>query len=591
LVAQSDSSPDPAAASLEYTSSFVDRLSTLGVQHACICPGSRSTPLTLAFVGHSSIRTWMHIDERSAGYFALGMAKSLRSPVALVCTSGTAAANFMPAVVEARHSCVPLLVCTADRPPELRDTGALQSIDQLKLYGSFVKWFAEMATPDESPATLRYAESVATHAVRAAMGTPSGPVHLNFPFREPLVPKQQRPKQALLSRNPTPISTSTHQLNQIEIAHLADRLRASHRGLIVCGPQDQESFTESMSALAEATGFPIAADPLSQLRCGFPTPTRVIDHYDIFLRSADARRILAPDLVLRFGMTPTSKALLTFLSALPDAYQVSVTSNGISNDPTRVVDEVNGADAPHFGSVLASLVGSGHGEKSKWLELWQRADDTVRSAISARFSEPSGLSEPLVSQTLSEIVPPNALLYVGNSMPVRDLDGFFPSRSAPLRIMANRGVNGIDGVVSSALGAGAALNQRVVLVIGDLSFYHDLNGLLATKLHKLDATIILLNNNGGGIFSFLPQAMHTDTFEPNFAVPTCLDFEPAVAMYGGTFQRLQTVDELRDAVATAAETPGLSVLEIFTDRTQNVRDHEAVWNEASASLANALVAP
>lgn len=587
---------DRAQAALDYASHFVDELTARGVSNCVICPGSRSTPLTLSVAGQSAIKPWMQVDERSAAFFALGIAKGLREPVALICTSGTAAANFLPAVVEAHQSGVPLLVLTADRPPELRDTGALQAIDQSNLYGVYAKWFFEMALSDETVDSRRLAHWVAREAVDRAQTAPAGPVHINFPFREPLVPLASISER----RRPPKVGERTlhtrRTLPPEEVSHLAAQLKSAERGLIVCGPQDDPALASSVSALAGALGFPILADPLSQLRGSVPFederrshPPVVIANYDLFLRDTEQRRRLEPDIVLRFGLTPTSKALTTFLSSARRGRQISIVPIGLPNDPARSTSETIDADPAWLTVALVKSITDGSNDTSAWLEEWHRVSRTTSVTVDAHLAAIDQLSEPKVFSLLAGCVPSNSLLFVGNSMPVRDLDGFFPVRRDPVRILGNRGVNGIDGIVSTALGAAAGSGRRVVLVIGDLSFYHDMNGLLAAKLHRIDATIVLLNNDGGGIFHFLPQAQHPKTLEPYFSVPIGLDYRQAVEMYGGRFRRPTGWDELRHDLVDSWTVPGLTVIEVRTERDSNVTQHRIIWDAVAEALRTLAV--
>jgi 2-succinyl-5-enolpyruvyl-6-hydroxy-3-cyclohexene-1-carboxylate synthase len=573
-----------------YVGAFADELVRQGVAHAVICPGSRSTPLALMLARQENLRIWTLVDERSASFFALGLAKASGNPVALVCTSGTAAANFYPAVVEAHYARVPLLVLTADRPHELRDVGAPQAIDQVRLYGVHAKWFMDMALPEATPEALRYIRTVAGRAVATAQSGPAGPVHLNFPFREPLVPAPiadvpnlERPadwayvKVAQLFRDPYALA----------VASLVDELALVERGLIVCGPQGDKELPWAVAQLAELLGWPILADPLSGQRYG----SEVIDSYDAFLRDDLWAAQHAPEVVLRFGAMPTSKPLLLYLQRYPAARHILVDGDGGWNDPTLLTSDVIHGDARLLCLALAEALTENppRPELSAWARGWGLANQATRRVLNEHLADIVEPFEGKVFAELAELLPERAVLYVGNSMPVRDCDTFFPATNKNIRILANRGANGIDGVVSSALGASVASDGPLVLVIGDLSFYHDMNGLLAAKLYNLDATIILLNNDGGGIFSFLPQATGTEAarFEQLFGTPTGLDFRPAVEMYGGQFRRPATWAAFRQDVRDGIFGRGLTVIEVRTDRARNVAQHRALWPAVSAALRDA----
>ncbi|HEY3107301.1 MAG TPA: 2-succinyl-5-enolpyruvyl-6-hydroxy-3-cyclohexene-1-carboxylic-acid synthase, partial [Chloroflexota bacterium] len=553
--------------------------------------GSRSTPLALSLAEHGAIRLWMHYDERSAAFFAVGMARLRRGPVAVLCTSGTAAANFMPAVVEARYGRVPLLVLTADRPPELQEVGAPQTIDQSRMYGLHAKWFAQALLPEATDAALRYVRTLVGRAVATARAAPAGPVHLNLPFREPLIPLAGQPavgqdEVALRGRPDGQPYVRVSEARGVSadpalLDRLAGELGAAGRGLVICGPQEDPDLGPAAHALASALGWPLLADPLSGARSG-----QAIDAYDALLRDGLFVEAMAPELVLRLGAMPTSKPVLQYLQRHPGARQIVVDAPGAWQEPTALAAEVVHADASALCRALTLSQQERGPERrtSEWLAGWREANARARAAIAEVLA---GIEEPFegkVFAELADLLPDGSTLWAGSSMPVRDLDTFFPATGRRVRLLSNRGANGIDGVVSSALGAAAAADGRLVLAIGDLSFYHDMNGLLAARLHALDATIVLLNNDGGGIFSFLPQASHGRHFETLFGTPHGLDFRPVVEMYGGRFERVSAWPRFRAAVRSALEAPGLKVIELPTERARNVELHRRVWPAVSRAL-------
>ncbi|MPZ23624.1 MAG: 2-succinyl-5-enolpyruvyl-6-hydroxy-3-cyclohexene-1-carboxylic-acid synthase [Dehalococcoidia bacterium] len=582
----------PSAASVTYglVGAFIDELVRSGVRDFCICPGSRSTPLALTVVRHPGARAWMHFDERSAAYFGLGMARQRRQPVALVCTSGTAAANFLPAVVEAFHNRVPLVVLTADRPHELRDCGAAQTIDQVGLYGSNVRWFIDLAEPAAVPGIEAHLRTVASRAASTARGAPAGPVHVNWPFREPLTPE---PGEAPFwsngredGRPSIAIATGRRTADPAVVATLAADLADRPRGLVVCGPQDDPALAPVVAEFARRFGYPILADPLSQIRCGTHDRGLVVDSYDAFLRDDGFVSRYVPEVVVRFGAPPTSKALQLYLQRHRGARHVVVDGGGGWNEPTLLATDMIHADPALLCSALASEAAAPAGSSSsEWCDAWIDVGRRARAAIESHLAGIDELFEGRVFAELSTILPGDAVLYAGNSMPVRDLDSFFAGSDHPLRMLANRGVNGIDGVVSSALGAGAAGGGPLVLAIGDLSFYHDSNGLLAARQHGLDATIVLLNNDGGGIFSFLPQAGDPEHFETLFGTPHGLDFRPLVEFYGGSFVRAEDWGSFREAVQSGIREGGLRVIEVRTERARNVVLHRRVWQVVTDALS------
>ena len=574
-------SSNPNTAACE---AFVAALAASGLRHACITPGSRSTPLTVAFAKHGAIRVWLHLDERSSAFFALGLARATGTPVALVCTSGTAASNYHPAVVEANHSRIPLIVCTADRPPRLRDLGADQTMDQVRMFGPNVRWAQDLALPTAGGPGARYFEGCATRAMAAAMAPLPGPVHLNMPFEEPLLgtpgggaetaPKHAEPAALPGGAPPDPAM----------LASAANALHGKARPLIVAGPESGGLPADAIAALAERLDAPILADPLSGLRMGTHDRSRVLDSYDAMVRDSRAAR-LAPDAVIRFGGVPTSKALNQFLAGLAGTTQILCDRWTSWRDPEQVSTHVVHGEPAMIARGLADLVDvPGDGTwSSEWRDRNRMAREAMQSAA-ASFGEPF---EGRVFTELQDALPDGTTIFVGNSMPVRDADSFLVASGQRLAVVGNRGVNGIDGVNSAALGAAAAGTGPVVLVIGDISFYHDLNGLWAAKRHGLDLTVVLVNNNGGGIFHYLPQAAHEDVFEEWFGTPPDLDFAPVVEMYGGRFERIEDWGQFRAAVSTPRS--GLRVFEVRTDRTRNTAMHRQAWAAAAEAAWSAPV--
>ncbi len=592
-----------------YAVAFVDELQRTGIRNVVICcPGSRSTPLAMAFVAQTDIRTWMQVDERSAAYFGLGMAKQLRQPVPLLCTSGTAAANFLPALVEAKLTHIPLLVLTADRPHELRDNGAPQSIDQNRLYGNYAKWFVEVALPEVTDAAFRYIRTIADRAAATANAIPAGPVHLNFPFREPLTPEpipglllppvEQRDLVAWQGRSDNAPYIEVHEAPPGSPAisileNLLDMVRREPLGLIIVGSNDDPSLAEPLVRLARHLGYPILADPLSQLRCGVHDRSMVLTSYDAFLRIESFIESMQPELILRFGAMPTSKPLLLYLKRYASCPLVVIDGNGGWEDPTQLASELIHANPTTLCQDLLTAFDQHKTSEERpsimsetWSGLWQDADKITQQALENAINDFNEFFEGRVFSELANLLPHRTTLYIGNSMPVRDLDTFFWSSEQRIRIMSNRGANGIDGIISSALGASAVAGQHepTVLVLGDLSFFHDLNGLLAARLHQLNLTIILINNDGGGIFSFLPQAAYPEHFEQLFGTPIGLDFRLAVEMYGGQFQRVDSWELFRKAVNQGLHTGGLHVIEIPTERTSNVKMHRQLWEATEKTI-------
>lgn len=560
------------------SAAFVDALAAHGVEHVCITPGSRSTPLTVAFALQPAIRAWLHLDERASAFFALGMAKATGRPVALVCTSGTAAANYYPAVTEAHLSGVPLIVCTTDRPPRLREVGAEQTMPQAGMYGTTVRFAQDLPTPYGAAFEPGFFATVAMRAVRESLGPFPGPVHLNFPFEEPLIgpgasqPRPAPPRHAIVPGTPAPLTQ--------DIDFAAARVRSARRPLIVAGPEVSPQAAPHVALLASALGAPILADPLSGLRTGPHDRTRVLSAYDAVLRDRRAITQCAPDAVIRFGGRPTSKALNTLLDQAR-ATQVLCEPWGSWRVGSVAMDHVLPGDPAVSAEMLASALQGCVSPEAGWFQAWKDRDEAASAAMREAALEPGPLFEGRVFVELQEILPAGATVVAGNSMPVRDLDSFVVSDAKPLRFLSNRGANGIDGVSSTALGVAATSPGPTVLVIGDLSFYHDLTGLWAARRHQLDLTVVLINNNGGGIFHYLPQAAHEGLFESWFGTPPDLEFEHAVRLFGG--EHHHSGDWAGFRALLAAPPRGLRVIEVRTDRAANAARHREAWERAAAA--------
>ncbi len=638
---------------------FVRALRAAGVSQFCVSPGSRNAPLTIAAAREPAVTVWNLPDERSAGFFALGVARVTGKPVALVCTSGTAAANYLPAVVEAHYARVPLIVLTADRPPELHGVGANQTIRQTGLYGEFVKWSIDMPVPADEESFLSHARAVAARAAAVAATAPSGVVHVNYPFREPLIPPADAARLsggpsgrevdrragsgvdtdgevdmadwkmsvasgagALQAAGAPPfaapaVRVGVRRLAADDLAAMARELENAVRGVVVCGPLPDRRAARAIARLAARLGYPVLADPLSQLRSLDGAGAVIVDQYDTFLRFEDGRqsdasrmpaagnagastgeRALRPDVVLRFGQAPTSKSLAAWLAQNVQARQCVIDEEASWRDAQWTATDVWIADPAELcEDLLAQLADDRPAQLADdrsaargWLERWREVNRVTEQELADHFAarrDAKGVFEGQVWRDLPGLLPDGSVLVVGNSMPVRDADAYFPATGRAVYMMGNRGASGIDGVVSTALGASAA--QRLagggptVLVIGDLSFYHDLNGLLAAAKYGLQLLVVLIHNDGGGIFSFLPPACHEDVFS-HFAAAHGLDFSHAVRMYGGSHRRAGSPAELRAAVRHGLVAGGLYVIEVPSDRALNVVLHQSALDAVRRAL-------
>lgn len=562
-----------------YTANFIDELVARGVRDVVVSPGSRSTPLAVLVAEHEEIEDWVVIDERSAGYFALGIAQATDRPVALVCTSGTAVANYFPAVVEAYYARVPLLVLTADRPHELRDIGASQTIDQIKMFGHFVKGSFEMAPPKADEASLAYVRNRASRAVKRSLLDNPGPVHVNFPFDEPLMPDITLPNlwQRQKGQEKTEWFVGRKQLDELMLVELLERIESKEKGLIVCGPQRDKVLVDELIQLSDKLRIPILADPLSQLRTTPYVKNTVMGSYDAYLRSEKVRQGMKPDYILRFGAMPISKHLSFYLKEHADVPQYIIENYDHVREPLNVSSNYIVADGARLCKALNQRVSPNRKQTTAWFEKWLKMENEARNVLSQGMVQ-GQLTEGRVSQIVLDSLEDGSHFFVANSMPVRDVDTFLIPTSKDIRLYANRGVSGIDGTLSSAIGV-AATGKKVTLLIGDLSFYHDLNSLFIAKRYELPITIILINNNGGGIFSFLPQAKEEKHFEHLFGTPLNIDFAHAVEMYEGDYFLVEKEEELKEVLLKDKKRKGFSVIEVQTDRVENVTWHRALWDE------------
>lgn len=587
------SRPSPSISSAADThrllGAFVDELARCGMRDACTSPGSRSTPLVLTLAGDERLHCHSHIDERCAGFFAVGLAKASSLPVALTCTSGTAVAELLPAVVEAYEARVPLIVLSADRPPELRDAGAGQTIDQLKIFGAFAKWFFEVGTHEATAERVRWMRALACRAFWTALEGRPGVVHLNFPLREPLVcdhppspAGEGRPAGApFVSRPPrtSDPAAAAHTLREL--------IGPARRGVLVAGRHERETpLGQAATAFCAVAGWPLLADPMSGARRG----DTAVAHYDTLLREPVFAREHAPEVVVRVGDLPVSKPLRMWLASLTDTRQVALDPEGAWQDPASVVSDSLAAEpAATLRALAAALETCPSPAGPDWLASWRSADARAAEAILGVLAA-SGCSEPSVAAELGVLLPQEATLFVASSMPVRDIETFWPVRPDPPRVLCNRGANGIDGTVSSAFGAAAADRGPVVLLIGDVALAHDIGGLLAARRLALKLTIVLLNNEGGGIFDFLPvaqspMALQDDHYTRHIATPTGLDFAQAAALYGINHETVADVAAFRATLERALAAPGSAMIEVRTQREANVELHRRVWSAVAGVLS------
>jgi len=557
---------------------LTDELARAGLRDACIAPGSRSAPLAMAMADDKRIRTHVVIDERSAAFMALGIAKASGSPVAVLTTSGTAAANLHPAVIESDQSRTPLLVLTADRPPELRDSGANQTIDQLKLYGNSVRWFCDVGVPEPRAGSVRYWRALGARAWAETQGSPPGPVHLNLAFREPLVPVEDEAgfPWPLDGRGAGPWTVFQPHAGlpaDADVEWLADVVSRTERGLVVAGAGAVD--VGPILELARAASWPVLAEPSSGLRAG----ECAVSTYDALLRVEAFARAHRPDFVIRVGKLGISRALDALLGV--EVPQALFDRDGAWLDHERVVERIVTCDPGLLCGQVAKAATARNG--SHWLASWLDAELRARQTIDELLDSQEAPSEPRTARDLGATLKGGEVLVVAASMPVRDLDWFMAPRTG-LKILANRGTNGIDGFVSTAVGVALGSGAPTYALAGDLALIHDQNGLLSARVGGVDLTIVVLNNGGGGIFSFLPPARFPEHFERLFKTPHGLDLGTLAKLYGCHHALVSHATDLVAQIDTARSRRGVSIVEVVTDAEANVDLHKAIWRRVALAL-------
>lgn len=541
-----------------------------GVEAVVISPGSRSTPMAYAFASTKAFQCYMQVDERSAAFFALGMAKASRKPVILLCTSGTAASNYHPAVTEAFYARVPLIVLTADRPHELREVGAPQTIDQTKMFGSHVKWSFDMPLASEHSLVGDFIERQLQRSYALAMTAPMGPIHLNLPFREPLLIDFDLPAP------PTTFYrhfTAEAYLSEEVEEQIMQLFKQDAKGLIIVGELSSPIRKDAFWSFAERLQWPVLCDPLSNLRSEVPHSVEAlcIDHYDAILKSEAFVKEMAPEIVFRFGAQPVSKSLSLFLQAHRPATYIVVDESPQFRDSLSIVTHHLQTDAKAI--LQLPLVES---TMLSYASQWASANDAA-TRVTESFTKTMN-DEGKYVKVLVDHLPDKSDVISGSSMPIRDMDTFFRKTKKDIALFSNRGTNGIDGVVSTALGIQAARGRDTWLLIGDLSFLHDVNGLLVSRFHETNVTIVIMNNDGGGIFSYLPQSSVQNHYEQLFGTPTGLVFNHIAAMYDAQYAAIRSVDQFISELQQPKVKP-IRIIEVFTNRQQNVKEHRDLWKQ------------
>ena len=539
---------------------FASELYAYGVREVVISPGSRSTPLAIAFEAHPNIKTWIHPDERSAAFFALGLIKGSERPVAILCTSGTAAANYTPAIAESQISRIPLIVLTSDRPHELRSVGAPQAINQVNMFANYINFQFDMPVADGSQEMLNTINYQMQIASQYLYGPHRGPIHFNLPFREPLTPDLEMTENLKSEHKILP-----HYQKNIDIQDIKNVLK-DKKGLIIVGDMQHQAVDQILT-YATIHDLPILADPLSQLR-KFNHPN-VITTYDLLYRS---HLNIDAGCIIRVGKPVISKKLNQWLTRT-NAFQILVQNNDkidVFPTPPHISYEISAND------FFRSLVNEPTVNRKDWIERWQSIEAQSRKAITQHMSQAT--DESAFVSTLIQKLTKDDALFVSNSMPIRDVDNLL--FDSEVEVYANRGANGIDGVISTALGM--AVHKRVTLLIGDLAFYHDMNGLLMAKLNDIHINIVILNNDGGGIFSYLPQKTAAEQyFERLFGTPTGLNFEYTAMLYDFSFKRLNNITDFSQVSFSNMNS---YIYEMITNREDNLEQHQLLYQKLSEIL-------
>jgi 2-succinyl-5-enolpyruvyl-6-hydroxy-3-cyclohexene-1-carboxylate synthase len=573
-----------------WTEFFFDRLANLGMTYVCISPGSRSTSLTLSAASNKKLKCFVHIDERSSGFFALGLAKASGKPIAVITTSGTATAELYPAIIEAYQQRVPLIICTADRPPELFGRGANQTINQDNIYKNHIRFYKNAGLPS---ATLNAVKRIGSIAESAFIKSMEGPVHINFPFRKPFEPNEftdeitedQFYSIKKLKDSEAPLKKKNAKVYNNLYKKIVNTLTDAKRGLIIAGPTGYSTETKSgIVKLSKILNFPILADASSQLRFGTNLNENIITNYEGFLKSVSFIRKLTPDLILQFGSTPASKAIEVLLEKI-NTNRYIINENGDLFDPWNNAAGVLKCSPYMFYNLISKdLKFKRKLSNINYLKNIQ-AVDKISGKIKNKFIANSAFPNecriiPEVINALSE----NSHLVVSNSMPVRDFDYFAQSSNKNLIIHTNRGASGIDGIISTALGIQKAAGKKTLLVTGDMAFYYDVSSILSAIKYQIPLVVVLVNNNGGGIFGMLPVSRYGKNFERYFINSHNLNFGPIVKSFGGDYQLIKSWKDLSSSINSAFNKNKFTVLEIKTDIIASVNLRKIYFSESEKEI-------
>ena len=583
-----------------WSETFVRELVSCGVKYASLSPGSRNTPLTLAFAQNKKIKSFVHVDERSSGFFALGIAKATNSPVAIVCTSGTATAELYPAIIEAYQQRIPLIVCTADRPPELRGRGANQTINQNNLYKNHIRWFYDAGLPEMTIERISKLKEETNKAFHKCLFSAKGPVHINFPFKKPFEPKTftneidedtLRFAESTAKNNLYALPESESTISRKSwINDISKLVSARTQGIIIVGPGNfGKAFIDECHKLSVRLNYPVFADGNSQLRFGNHKKDNIISNYDAFLRSDDFTKQIQPDIILQFGRTITSKGLESFLSnCSADRYMIN--EYGDWFDPSERAKAAYAFDPTAFCKTLNRMLdNSGFSRVDKsWLIKIKNAEDKTANLKRVIIDQSEFACEGRIIEEVLKVAPDGCNIMLSNSMPVRDFDYFASNNNKTIKVYNNRGASGIDGIISTALGISAASKNHTILLIGDLAFYYDLNSLLFAQKYKTSLTIVLINNSGGGIFEILPISNYGKIFKEYFITPHKLNFAKLVDAYEGKYFSASSWEQFKKLLTRATKVKDLTVLEVKTNTATSVKLRRKFWKSVNQEMIKTL---
>jgi 2-succinyl-5-enolpyruvyl-6-hydroxy-3-cyclohexene-1-carboxylate synthase len=563
---------------------MVEELTRNDINFFILSPGSRSTPLTVAVARHPDAGKRVIYDERSAAFMALGYARGSGKPAVLICTSGTALANYWPAVVEAASDYIPLIIISADRPAEKIETGANQTIRQNKMFGDYVRWSFDLPSPNEeiSPEVVL---TTIDHLVHQALSDPRGPVHLNCHFRKPLAPEKRKISTGYLKmlnrwqseRRPyTVYCRSESKISTADINAVIQQISKTKKGLIVAGRMKSLEDHRAVSKLAEHLNWPLFADILSGIRLG-SGQKQMVTNFDLLLLAGKLHPQIKPDMVIHFGEQPASKRYLQFIeSTSPEEYYL-VTSHPYRSDPVHRVTRRFPTDISDFCEAVSNQVTSTGNEK--WLGIFTSYSATISNILHGELTKTADISEPAVNRLVSQLIPESHALFLSNSLPIREMDMFGDAMGKPVAVASNRGVSGIDGTVSTAVGYSIGKEKPITLILGDLALIHDLNALSLVSVNPQPLIIVLINNRGGGIFSFLPIADYQDVFENYFATPHSFNFEYAAKQFYINYSNPDNLKAFEQVYTSAVQENDSILIEINTDRQENNRMHLDIFQQ------------